>query len=520
MSEPNEHYVSVLRPEIAEGCMHDIPLVRRSIRYELEQELHAFLGVEVIPDEDSSPLQRSEMSLREIAHALDADELLITRVDCYPAHLTIELRRIDAMGVLRGSSEPFEMDVSDLGLTSSTLRRTVRILYADIGRIEEAPAETELPSSEDLENFQRLRLDYWQSKSRIPEDELLHELDGILERAPAFLDAYLFAAEVEEYRHRKDNDVAHFDRAQLILEKALKKAPPSKRKFVLIRFISIALGRGDTVTAENALQDLEQYGTGAISKYLRALLREKLGYPADARQLLQDAASRHPSWRILYHQARLAFELGDIAAAEQYLHQLFERSPGNDTGLQLQWELELITRPRDTVESYYLLPSTPSFSIQSNQALKHMSIGEYSQAVELLELAHEARPKSLNTFHSLAEAWKLEGETGRAEDAFEDILDLLDTRDSNPFDDALRAQLLAHLGRADEARRFIEQALTDGSRYIRIHYAAAAVYSLLGEPAEAAKWATRALDSGYAREWFHYFWFKAMRESALLRDRF
>lgn len=517
----SSRYIAVLRPEIAAGCMHDVPLVRRSIRYEIEQELHAFPSVELIPDEDSSVLQRNEMSLRQLVHALDANELLVTHVDCYPAHLTIQLRRINATGVQHRSSEPFDMDVSDIGVTSSILRRKVRDLYAELGRLEEAPAETDLPSSEDLETFQRLRQDYWKSKSRISDDELLHELARILERTPTFLEAYLFAAEVEEYRHRQDQDLAHLRNAQALLEKALLLAPPSKQKLVRIRLFSVALGRGDIQAAGNELNKLENdQGRNATSLYLRALLTEKLGDPDGARQLLQEAASRHPSWRTLYHQARLDLALGDIAAAEQYLYQLFERSPGNDTGLQLQWELELITRPRDAVDWYYLLPSTPSFSMRANHAVRLMSIGEYSQALDLLEVAHEERPKSLPTFHNLAEAWKLVGDTERAADAFEDMLAIVDERDGGPSDDALRAQLLAHLGRTDEARQSIERAITQASPNIRVHYAAAATYALIGEPDRAAQCAIRALDGGYAKEWFHYPWFEAMRESPLIRDRF
>lgn len=515
----SERYIAVLRPEVADDCMHDIPLVRRSIRYEIEQEIGTFPNVQIIPDEDSSPLQR-EMSLRDRAYALDADELLVTDVKCYPDSLNIELRRIGPSGALLPSSQPFDIDVSDIGLTISTLRGRVRDLYGEIERTEEAPAEMALPSRGDLERFQQLRQDYWQKNSRIPNDELLQELAQIQSRAPNFIELHLFAAEVEEYRYRQDHDRAHLDKAQALLEKVRQLSPASQQKLVLIRLFSVALGRGDTAAAKEIIRDLERYDKGAIWKYLRALLTEKLGDPDGARQLLQQAASRHPSWRILYHQARLAFALGDIAAAHQHLQQLFERFPGNDTGRQLQWEIEVITRPRDAIRLFNLLPSAPSFSVRVNQAVNHMSIGEYSRAIEILEAAHQERPTSLPAFHSLAEAWKIRGESERAAAAFEDMLAIVDERDSGPSDDALRAQLLAHLGRTDEARQSIQRALTEDSRDIRVHYAAAATYALIGEPDLAAQRAIRALDGGYAKEWFHYPWFEAMRESPLIRNRF
>jgi serine/threonine protein kinase/tetratricopeptide (TPR) repeat protein len=518
---PDERYeIAVLRPEISENCPHDPALVRRTIRYNIEQELLMLVGIEIVSDDDVKPL--TDVTLpRDLAYALAADELLAISVDCYPDRLSLQLRRTGADSGLIQSVEPFDMEVSDLGVSSIGLRAKVRELYSKMERKAALPASGGIPSAEDLEQFQRLRQDYWQNHSQLSPDALLTAVDEILARSPDFVECYIFAAEVEEYRHRVDRDVAHLRRARELLQKARELAPIERApysKLVYMRLVSVELGLGDTDAAEAQLNDLEtRDGRSPISTYLRALVEEKRGNTDRARQLLQQAANRHPSWRILYHQTRLALDVGELTAAQQHLAALFRRSQ-NETVLQLWWQLQLFTRPGDAAQLYYLLATDPPFSIRVNHALNLMSIGLYGQAIDILERAHEERPTSASALHSLAEAWKLDGEEERARDKFEDLLALLDELPIEPPNDAMRAQALAHLGRFAEAREFMARALIR-KQYIQIRYAAAVVYSLAGDSVEAARWAAEVLDSGYSREWFHYPWFKAIRELPPLRER-
>ncbi|HWN66785.1 MAG TPA: protein kinase [Haliangium sp.] len=512
--------IAVLRPEIPEGCPHDPALVRRTLRYSFEQELLMLVGVEIISDDDVKELTDVTRP-RDFAYALAADELLTISVDCYPDRLSLQLRRLDADGNLIQSVEPFDMEISDLGVSSITLRAKVRGLYSNMERKAALPASGGIPSAEDLERFQRLRQDYWQNHSQITPDAVLRELDGILTRSPDFVEGYIFAAEVEEYRYRVDRNVAHLRRARVLLQKAVELAPLERApysKLLYMRLVSVELRLDDPDSAEAELNELKtRDGQSAISMYLHALIEEERGNTDHAKQLLQQAASRHPSWRILYHQARLALALGDLTAAQQYLAALFQRSR-NETVLQLWWQLQLLTRPADAAQLYYMLASDPPFSVRVNHALNLMSIGLYSQAIEILEKMHQERPMSAPALYSLAEAWRLDGEEERALETFEELLALLDQLPGEPLYQAIRAQALAHLGHFDEAREFMARALVR-KQYIEIRYAAAVVYSLIGDDAEGARWAADVLDSGYSREWFHYPWFKAIRESPLLRER-
>jgi hypothetical protein len=70
---------------------------------------------------------------------------------------------------------------------------------------------------------------------------------------------------------------------------------------------------------------------------------------------------------------------------------------------------------------------------------------------------------------------------------------------------------LAHLQRADEATRAIEEAIALKPEHPWVAFEAAVVYALIDEPEKAKPHIARALRGGVDQRWFAFPWFESLR---------
>lgn len=506
-------YVAVLPPEIANDCAHDSVLLTRTIHHGAEQALLSLAGVHVIAEAEREPLP-ADVSRAQLASALAADELLTSQLDCYPDRILIGIQRIRADGSLLRQNAPFELDVSDLGPSSVFLRQQVHELYSELELREDVAAQEDA-RPEDIERFRRLRQDYWRGQPRNALAGMLDELAHITASSPRFLDAYVFAAELWMHRYHHERDPEFLERAWALIQPARELAPSSRH--VLMRVFTVALERGDMAACASALDALDALDPGSgITLYMHALVKEHGDDTPGARALLQKAAQRHPSWRILFHLARLDLRMGDVQAARRHLDEVFARSPGNQVALQLEKLIETTTRSDGVVSP--LDPTLDhSYSELINQAAALMNVQRYSEAIPFLEQARAKRPEGWEALFNLAEVLKLVGDAARATHAFQQVLTLVPATEERALLLAVRAQALAHVGRFEDAVGVMARALAR-NQDADTCYAAAVVHALAENTPTAVTWAERALALGYAAQWFHYPWFERVRaESPRLR---
>jgi serine/threonine-protein kinase len=82
---------------------------------------------------------------------------------------------------------------------------------------------------------------------------------------------------------------------------------------------------------------------------------------------------------------------------------------------------------------------------------------------------------------------------------------------------SVKAQALAHLGRAPEAAAAVQRATAAAPDDPQLAYEAALVYALIGDRASALANAGRAVSGGYDRRWFALPFFDSLRDTPAWR---
>jgi tetratricopeptide (TPR) repeat protein len=495
--------IAVLKPEVPKDCPHARDWVTNTVRNAMEEPLFRFQGVFVVSEIGA-------LARTELAEAV-ADELLGATVTCHPGHLTIELRRQDGNGNLLVPRRVFEIDISQLGRSDIIHNNVIQLYEAFEMRSDIPPRGQARP--EDVDAFQRLTQGYWMSELSL--EQVLDELEGIRRSSPAFLDAYILAAELLMHRANPGD----FENAWQLMQEA-KVIDPDWHP-VLSRLFTIALARHDIDAAENILKEIEALDQGAgFTYYLRGLSREDAQDTRGARDAMKTAAGRNPSWPILYHLAKLNMAVCDIEEARQVLDELLTHWPNNRSARTLKWKLVGRIDPSAAAGQYEPLPLPREPAESFNQAINLMTLGKYREAKSLILQTMEQHTDDradLGAIYSLAELEKLLGEADSAQARFAQVLSRVPVDEHQADVMIARAMVLAHQGHFEEARQAVESALRRED--MEIYYSAAAVYAMAGDADEAARWAERALDCGYAREWFHYPWFDTIRQMPQFRER-
>lgn len=76
---------------------------------------------------------------------------------------------------------------------------------------------------------------------------------------------------------------------------------------------------------------------------------------------------------------------------------------------------------------------------------------------------------------------------------------------------SIKAQALAHLGQSANAIAAIQSALRQAPENGDLAYAAAVVYSVVGDNASALLFIEKARNDGYGPSWFSFRWFEEMQ---------
>jgi tetratricopeptide (TPR) repeat protein/predicted Ser/Thr protein kinase len=498
-------YVAVLQPEIgAEGGGIEASLLTSGVRVALVRGLVALEGISPKAFEEVDAVSGS---VREVAKAVSADEVIGSQLDCNPEACRVSLSRFLGRDGSVLWADSFEVPTDNFYLIAGAVENQIQRGY---GGREPREGTAELAaSSQDLRRFLELRRRF-DSRRAADLSSILAELAALRGRSPRFLEVYLLEAEVARYKFHFSRDPRDLARAFDLVRQARSLAPGDPQPLLLLIDVALAGGRLDD--AGEALQQLGRMVPGDVRVLERqADLLNAQGKPEEALELLETATRRHPSWKRLARLARLEKQTGRIAEARGHLQQLLRNSPGNVEGLSLLAQIELSSGdPRRAAELYgELVRRSPSLSALSNLGLAQFLLGEYGKAAETFGRAVDQEPRNPLNLLNLADAYFLLGRRSDAERLYRRVVELIegDPAASGAQFFSVKAQALAHLGEGPRAVEAIQEALRLAPDSGSTAYEASLVYALLGEDDSALVYAERALQRGYEPRWFSFPWF-------------
>lgn len=474
------------------------------------RSLAALAGVIAVPGgapEKGAP----PPTAKRLATLHAADEVLTSSLDCAARRCVAALRRLRGSDGQLVSVQSFEVPVDDLHLLATAADTYVRACYAGFPiRGGTAPVRVR---GEDYLRFLRLQRQ-WEEKQPPDVMPLIGELTAIRNGSPLFVDAYLLEARLWGRRFFNTRDAADLDHAIALLQQAKALAPNDPEPVAALFRVALPARRLDEAAA--AASELERLVPGdARGVYRRAMLAESRGDGRRGLAMMREAVDRHPSADLTIDLANMEIRQGEVTAARATLEGLLRRLPDHFAAERLLAQVELESgSPARAAELYGdLVRRHRGFAELSNLGVAQLLLGRPGAAATSFEEAAAMAPKSAPAALNLADARQLAGERAAARALYEHVLELVAEDPAPDFWQTLsvRAQALAHLGRARDAAAAIERAKAQAPDNPQLAYEAALVHALSGEDAAAVASADRALAGGFDRRWFAFPWFDGLR---------
>lgn len=345
-------------------------------------------------------------------------------------------------------------------------------------------------------------------QGQIPPESALPQIQLILGRSRHFLEAQLLAADLATSLFQARHEKIDYDRALNLIEQAEKLASEDPRPLESLFRLQIADVRhlDEASTTLSKLEDLRPGDPQNLT--LQADLEEAHGKPDRALIDQQEAVTALPSWQNLLKLAKLEARNSRIGDARSHLTKILMDSPGNIWAQQRLAELEMdYGDPEKAVEIYRKLirssPERPStFLYLANLGVAQVLLGRYDAAIEALSEALTINPNDVSVTLNLADAELGLGQTDKAQSLYRTGLQQLER--GHPAGDIssemIRAQFLAHLQQAQEAREIIRNA--QSSNDPDVLQSAALVYTLAGDRESALEMIDKALAKQVSSRWF------------------
>lgn len=513
------HYVAILPPELPrEADAGAFGFIASDLEVALINGLNAREGIKVLVPLRQAPADSDPV---EIARMLAADELLHAEVAKNAGHWQIALRRIGAADGTSGNAVGFRVPFGDDRLLADAVAVHLGQVFGD-GYPLRPGKETLQVGSGDYSAYLRLRRTVESPPADQAWDAVLAELSALRASSPLFLETYLLEVRLANYSYATSRDTGYLDRANQLIDFARKITENDPRLF--LREFEVALTADDLERAEAALSSLERLVPGDAELLAKqAQLAELRGAREEAVELMRRAAEIRPAWDTLYDLAGMELRFGRPEEARGHLERLLELSRSNYYGLDKLAELELAKGSVETAEEIYvrLVERSPEQAPLSNLGTARLFLGRFEEAAETFRRACELYPESPDVLFNCAESEQMAGREEEAFALYRKALRLLEADEGYPewLRAILEAQISAHLGRTQEALAAIDRALRLDADNALVRYAAALVYTLIGERSSARMHAAAALDLDLPGRWFSLPWFDPLRSDPELARR-
>jgi serine/threonine-protein kinase len=503
--------VAVPAPTVDEngdpGQRQAFELVARGTRMALVNGLQGLEGVTVF-ERDLDPTQVGGDPI-DIARAVGADEVLVASITPFRSGACwLSLRRVS--GADGGSiwATEFEVPADDLALVSQATQAHLRRAYPHRPAI--AGPMVAPPDAEALQTLLEIRRRVDDNPGAAELSKALDELEALMVRAPDLLDATLEASELARFLYESTGESQYVDRGRRAIAAARTLAPDSPR--VARAAASFWIGVGNHTESRRWLDNLRHLAPEDPELLiLESWLARLEGDHDRALALLQRLVELRRSPRNLRVLASEEQRAGKVGSARAHLEEAVQLAPDYIRAVSGLAELTLLDGDPAQAAAMYGRISTatrqPVYVI--NEATAWLLANRCDRAMPLfLELVAEDTYLDFANL-SLGDCLEIGGRHGEAQSAYHKALEAIDGKPGMPdsVDYGLRAQILAHLDRRDEAVAAIMNALRLAPDSPETAFDASLVYALVGDLTSAAAQRDRALELGMSSAWFELPWF-------------
>ena len=412
-----------------------------------------------------------------------------------------EPRGFDAVGGLRSPK------TAAWGLVAALLVAGIVALGGLRGGGEEPrPAIRAAPDSAALADYRQGQR--YLERADVPEnlDYAIQLFERAIAKDPNLALGHAGLGEALWAKYRRTSDAVYIEQSRRALLEALRLDPQAFQ----VRYALAVLYEG-TGRSRQAAEELQQIlrthpehdaahrlhgrillGSGDVAGGFQALRR--------AVELRPDSAANHMQLALGYYSA------GQYADAVPAFTRATELEPDNAAAHQSLGTSEHMLGRLDNALRHYQRANAlrPTATAWSNIGTIHFAQGKLEEAIAAYEQALKLNAKSASTYVNLGDARRSLGDEAAARHAYESAATLCTEQlKSNPNDGArlsILAMAEAKLGRAADAERHAQQAVTLRPTDTQVLYNAAVALELAGQRADAIPMLAKALERGYSKE--------------------
>ncbi len=497
--------VAVLRPEVT-GPSESLSLARDTLQGALLNGVASLDGLVVL---DPKEVDSLEGTTAEIARAVSAQEIVLSRIEgCNPL-CKVQIRRLDASGqVFPGSVKNFDVLADDLYLIATATTSNLLAIYSDreqrqgFTRIEVDPA--------DFATFIKVKQAWSSPPSGVTRESLLEEIVAVRRSSPGFLEAHLEEANAARFLFESTRSPEYLEQARGAIERGLDLAPTDTRALAMA--IDVAIATSAFEEAELRLSELSALVPSDIRVINgRARLALAQGDSATAVTLFEAAVRMRPSWRSFIDLSMAEVRNGQMEKSKFHLREGLDLAPGNRPLMARLAQTELISGNFASASEIYLelANSARGGHYYSNLGLSLMMLRRFPEAIEALNRAREITNDHPSILVNLGDCFTLLGKNEKGREYYNLALAAVNADEAEEDFNVLstRSQCLAHLGQPKEAIRVVQHELQLWPDDPQVHYDAAIVYAITGDRNSALVHKERSIEFGMAPAWLDLLWF-------------
>lgn len=500
--------VAVMQPEVAGAPDRAAGILAVALRESVVREVLSRRGLSTPAPEVIDPLGASPI---EVARAVAADEVLVTRADCSAGSCQVRLRRLGPQGNVLWTRD-FPIPLDDLGVVSTAV--SVHLQDAFPGRRSRDAGGHSKGSPEAYRRYLDLKHSFAVRAEGLDVEALLADLRALQGQAPQLAEVPMLASAIHRLRYVEGRQAADAEAAVAQARRAVELDPGSVLAQRALLAALIDVGRLDE--ASTSLEALERLSPGDPRTGMwRANLLLAQGNAQQAMELATIAAERLPAWDVLLQLADFQYRSGDLGRARDGLDKVLELFPGHYDAASRLAQIELVSGDLDRAVALYrtLVERSPGVAELTNLGVALMFAGDYQASCDWLDRALQGAPTNPDVLLNAADCRALTGDQDQARELYARVIvEAEESADETPGLLA-RAQAYAHLENHAGAIGAISEALRRFPEQADVAYVAALVYSVLGEASSARFHAARSLDLGLERRWFDLPWFEPIRGS-------
>jgi len=332
--------------------------------------------------------------------------------------------------------------------------------------------------------------------------------------SPAFLPVYDWLTRYYLDRYGDSQDKKHLRSARNLLDGALARLPnESILQFNKIKLLLHEKQHAEIPALIAKLRLLSVDETTLLE--LEARYWEAQGDDEKALQKLDAALSLRNSADLHRRKATIFLYSGQTNKAREILAEVLELSPNYPLALGLLADIALMEgSAKEAIQAYSKLLTVQDRSLNHNNlGLSYYLLGDFNKARSAFESAVETSPHDPSYLFNLADSEWLLKNIDRAKFLYRKTITILDTNKENTLQYySIKAQALNHLGDHQAALIHLKQALEIGPDNLEALYAAAIIYSSIGETTSAQVYITLSLEQGMSANWFSLPWFEHLNE--------